>query len=164
MEDRKTEQYQALYQKANQIIGDLTPLKVDCGQLCDGACCRGDEQTGMLLFPYEESEFTVLETEQGRLAVCNGSCNREKRPLACRIFPFFPVVGKGGSVKAVIDPRAYSVCPIAVHSRQVLFDSRFVHAVNEVGKLLAKDPACRAFLEDISSEIHTLQGLYQKRK
>jgi len=42
--------------KAKSIIGELTPLKGhDCGQLCSAACCKGDEQTGMLLFPGEST-------------------------------------------------------------------------------------------------------------
>jgi hypothetical protein len=45
----------------------------------------------MRLFPGEESPPQIKQLESGdRLAVCNGTCDRSKRPLACRIFPFFP--------------------------------------------------------------------------
>ena len=39
-----------------EILGDLTPLKSNCGKLCGAACCESDEtgENGMLLFPYEE--------------------------------------------------------------------------------------------------------------
>lgn len=40
--------------RARELLGDLTPLKTDCGRLCGGAWLPGDEQTGMLLFPGEE--------------------------------------------------------------------------------------------------------------
>lgn len=56
------DKYQKLYAEAGRIIGDKTPLKKDCGQICDGACCKGDDDTGMLLFPFEESVLHVEET------------------------------------------------------------------------------------------------------
>ena len=40
---------------ARAALSDLTPLLTDCGRLCGFACCKGDEQTGMLLFPGEEA-------------------------------------------------------------------------------------------------------------
>lgn len=42
---------------ARAALSDLTPLLTDCGRLCGFACCKGDEQTGMLLFPGEEALF-----------------------------------------------------------------------------------------------------------
>ena len=82
------DKYQKLYAEANRIIGDKTPLKKDCGQVCGGACCKGDDDTGMLLFPFEESVFRVDEKDGVRLCVCQGRCDRSERPLSCRIFPF----------------------------------------------------------------------------
>ena len=40
---------------ARDLLRELTPLKTDCGRLCGGACCEGDEETGMLLFPGEDA-------------------------------------------------------------------------------------------------------------
>ena len=40
---------------ARALLSNLTPLKSDCGRLCGGACCQGDDATGMLLFPGEEA-------------------------------------------------------------------------------------------------------------
>ena len=28
---------------ARELLESLTPLKTDCGRLCEGACCKGDE-------------------------------------------------------------------------------------------------------------------------
>ena len=42
---------------ARAALSDLTPLLTDCGRLCGFACCKGDEQTSMLLFPGEEALF-----------------------------------------------------------------------------------------------------------
>ena len=42
---------------ARELLENLTPLKTDCGRLCQAACCQGDENTGMLLFPEEETLY-----------------------------------------------------------------------------------------------------------
>lgn len=147
--------YEKLYVKAFEILGDFTPLTADCGRLCDGACCKGDDQTGMRLFPFEKTALRVIDADGERLAVCDGTCDRAERPLACRIFPFFPTVDEKGRVFVELDPRGTHVCPLVSHSDDVLFDKRFLRAVKKVGKLLAKDPACRKFLEDTTAEIDT---------
>lgn len=36
------------------LLNDITPLKFDCGVLCNKACCKGDKNTGMYLYPGEE--------------------------------------------------------------------------------------------------------------
>ena len=104
--------YNRLYKKAKNIIGEKTPLYKDCGKLCGGACCKGDEATGMLLFPFEETALKVTEREGVRLAVCDGSCNRNDRPLSCMIFPFFPYITPEGRVKVIPDIRGGEICPI----------------------------------------------------
>ena len=123
----KTTDYSKMYGKIFRILGDLTPLKADCGVLCGGACCKGDNDTGMLLFPYEDTELEVKFNENGnRLAVCNGACNRTKRPLACRIFPFFPTIDESGKVYVELDYRAFRVCPMVEHSDEIIFDKKFI--------------------------------------
>ena len=87
---------------ARAAMGDLTPLKRDCGRLCGAACCQPDETglNGMLLFPFEETRyrrpiegfsFQLVDDDTlfkgGKRLVCEGTCPREHRPLACRIFP-----------------------------------------------------------------------------
>ena len=146
--------YVKLYQKIFKVMGDLTPLKADCGQLCDGACCKGDENTGMRLFPHEESELRVIHTEDGgRLAVCEGTCDRCKRPLACRIFPFFPTIDEKGKIFVEPDVRASRLCPLLSHSDEIVFNPKFFKALKKVGKILAKDDECREYLYKITEEI-----------
>lgn len=148
-------------QRAKECIGSLTPLKGhDCGRLCNAACCCGDEQTGMLLFPGEESTLRVDTLADGsRLAVCSGTCTRQERPLACMIFPFFPTVDENGKIYAEIDARAYHICPLAQHSDEVLFDRAFIRAVRKVGQILAKDERCLAFMRDVTAQIDELEHL-----
>ncbi len=146
--------YEKMYKKIFDTMGDLTPLTVDCGVLCNGACCKGDEQTGMRLFPHEESSLTVREIENGeRLAVCNGNCDRSERPLACRIFPFFPTIDENGKIFVEPDSRASRLCPLLQHSDEIIFDPKFFKALKKVGKILAKDDECRKYLYKITEEI-----------
>ncbi len=150
-----------MYKEAMEIIGELTPLRGhDCGKLCDCACCKGGEEDGMLLFPGEQTELEVKEADGGRLAVCTGTCDREKRPLACRIFPFFPDI-RGRRVKAVVDARALRLCPIAYHSENVKFDRKFVAAVERVGELLRRDDQCRQFMLETLEDIELTQKFYK---
>lgn len=145
-----------MYKKIFEVLGELTPLKADCGLLCDGACCKGDENTGMRLFPHEESPLKIINTPTGeRLAVCDGTCDRSRRPLSCRIFPFFPTIDEKGRIFVEADPRARTVCPLILHSDELVFDPKFFRAVEKVGKLLAKDPDCRDFLYRTTEEIDT---------
>lgn len=163
-------QYNDLYKKAYEILGDLTPLESDCGKLCSAACCKGDENTGMRLFPHEESALKVIECDGFRLSVCNGSCERDLRPLSCRIFPFFPVLHKNGRITAEIDARALRLCPIAENCDKVRFNKDFITAVRKVGRLLSQDPECRKFIADTSAEINSYKKLlgfnkrYSKRR
>ena len=119
------------------VLRRATPLNFDCGKICNGKCCKGDEKTGMLLFPSEEKlidpDINVIETENGeRLAVCNGTCDRNRRPLSCRIYPLFPLALEDGSIKVILDLR--SDCPLTEGKYE--FNKRFVKSVRRVGKYL----------------------------
>lgn len=155
------DKYEKLYKEASRIIGDKTPLRKDCGEVCGGACCKGDTETGMLLFPFEESTLTVREKEGVRLAVCKGSCNRDERPLSCRIFPFFPYVTAEGKIRVIPDIRGVNVCPLISHFDDVRFDRGFLWRVKKVGRLLYADDACREFLIETSREIDKILSLLE---
>ena len=152
----KSTDYKKLYDKIFELLDDLTPLTVDCGLLCEGACCKGDDSTGMLLFPHEESDLVIKKNELGQdMVVCNGKCDRTKRPLACRIFPFFPTVDEKGKIFVEKDYRAARLCPLLEHSEEIVFDPKFFKALKKVGKLLAKDAECMEFLRSTTEEIDT---------
>lgn len=167
---------------AYDILGTLTPLKADCGMLCGGACCKGGENDGMRLFPSEQTSFKtvkIAETEvynkginrkicTGKtgdnatveLCVCNGKCNRTMRPLACRIFPLFPLILKDGTITVAADARAYRLCPLVKNAENVKFDKSFVTAVRRAGRALYKNAECRDFLKRSTEEILLYQKLY----
>lgn len=155
------DKYQKLYTKANRILGDKTPLKKDCGLICGGECCKGDSDTGMLLFPFEETVFQVKEKDGVRLCVCEGHCNRNDRPLSCRIFPFFPYVTSDGKIRVIPDVRGVNVCPLISHFDEVRFDRGFLYRLKKVGRLLYADEECRRFLVDTSREIDSLLSLME---
>ena len=99
----------------------------------------------------------VLDTERGPLAVCPGTCERDGRPLACRMFPLLPVIREAGTA-AETDLRAGTVCPLARQGIRAM-DPAFVEAVKEAGALLAADPAQRAFLERLAAEQEELRQM-----
>lgn len=142
--------------RAKNIIEDYTPLYADCGLLCDKNCCKGDEHTGMLLFPGEETSLETTEKDGVCLCVCKGSCDRYERPLSCMIFPFFPYIDKDGRIKAVTDTRGINVCPMIANEDKIRFSKIFLRRVRRVGRLLKKDTECRRFLWETSREIDKL--------
>ena len=140
-------------------------MLTDCGEVCGGRCCQvSADSEGMLLFPGEETllaedGYTIRPADGGYLLTCDGTCDRARRPLACRIFPLFPYVTEEGRVKAVYDPRGYRMCPLVRECAHVPLDREFVRRVRRVGRLLTADPACAAFLRMNSEEIADLNRL-----
>lgn len=132
----------------------VTPLDFDCGKICDSKCCKGDEKTGMIIFPGEEKfideSMKIFKNEEGdTVAVCNGSCDRNKRPLACRIYPLFPLLisseGKD-RVKVIFDYRAD--CPIVEEGYEI--NRRFEKAVRRVGKYLLLNNETKEYYKELS--------------
>ena len=158
------------YHTIYDIIGDLTPLTKDCGQLCGSACCaESDVGEGMYLFPREEKlffpllrekTFKIYKTDWQRsdgkciyLYACNGTCHREARPLGCRIFPLVPFKLPGGALQVILDPRgAHGLCPLAAGSLSAL-DPAFVSAVTTAFAYAVKNKEVCAFIEEQTIEI-----------
>lgn len=146
---------------ARALLSTLTPLKSDCGRLCAGACCQGDETTGMLLFPGEEALYETcnfagivpanyeLGGHPALLLVCRGRCPREERPLSCRLFPLFLRFGKDGQTRVSMDARARALCPLTDYGLSAL-DPQFVSAARDAYDLLLADEACTRFLRELS--------------
>ena len=151
--------------KCYKILENETPLNFDCGKICNGKCCKGDENTGMLLFPGEEKlidkNIIITVAENGdKIAVCNGTCDRTKRPLSCRIYPFFPLVkelGERKRVKIIFDLRAD--CPLS--SGEYEFNKDFLCLLKKVGKYLVLNEETKAFYlglcDDFNEQIKFLE-------
>jgi len=151
--------YEAVLE-ARKLLEYLTPLKTDCGRLCQGACCQGDETTGMLLFPgeeafYEDCSFArimpagfALGGRDVLLFVCDAACERSNRPLACRLFPLFHKFKEDGVTKLRMDVRAKSVCPLTDYGIKAL-DPDFKQAARRAYDILLEDEACAAYLREL---------------
>ena len=160
----------ALLRRAYALLEDSTPLKYDCGKLCGGACCKADTinsetDGGMSLLPYEDAliggceEFDIRDTNDGKVLICNGRCERLFRPFACRIFPYYARIDeKTGSISLRLDPRSVNVCPIATKQKgtrhSVYFHRNAVRAV----RLLMKD---EDFKRELIKTSDFCDGLYE---
>ena len=152
------------------VLGRKTPLHFDCGKICNGKCCKGDEKTGMLLFPGEEGlldpDINIIETAQGdKLAVCNGTCDRRRRPLSCRIYPLFPVVCEENGksvVKVCFDYRAD--CPLYMPDSEYEIDKQFIKAVRRVGRYLLLNEETKEFYLKLSEDCREYYELLKKLK
>ncbi len=156
--------------KARELLGEVTPLAFDCGNRCASACCQGGEADGMLLFPDEERYYMdcswaiVAEDRLGKRLICHGMCERENRPLACRIFPLAIKLSgqEDGSPKAniIMDVRAWPVCPLMKSGRKGL-KMEFVSAVRDAAEHLLREDKHRAFLFLLSKELNGYEEMKQ---
>ncbi len=145
------------------LLRNVTPLEFDCGKICKGKCCKGDDKTGMLLFPGEESlidpDIQVIKNENGEsFAVCNGTCERKKRPLSCRIYPLFPIIKKdtdGEYIEVEFDSRAD--CPLT--SGEYEITREFAKRVKRVGKYLLQNEETEGFYRELSDELQEFNEL-----
>lgn len=157
------EAYERLYHK--------TPLGFyNCGRLCDGLCCRGEGQ-GMWLFPYEEELFVgkegfeICETEGNYgypMVICSGECDRAERPLACRIFPLFPLVFEEDGkirIKVVYDPRS-GMCPLSRQNKEL--DSSFIKEVRKAARYLIRDEKILEYMKAVSLELTEIAELQRR--
>ncbi len=151
--------------KVYRILKNVTPLKTDCGVLCAGECCKGDNDTGMILFPGEEKlfenseEFVVKKTTDGKnILVCGGKCDREKRPISCRIFPLFPML-VDDRIYVIDDPRASGICPLIFDKMKI--KKNFERKVAKAGKILAENEETGELLLKLTDEISEIISMRQ---
>ena len=167
-----------VYLQLYRLFDNCTPLKVNCGDLCGSACCKGDD-CGMYLFPGEKEVYKLLTPDwisieksdffytcDGKkynvpIAFCKGKCNRFERPLSCRIFPLTPYVGKDGKLDIIIDPRAKRICPLAKAFYMEDFEPDFIKKVRASFVLLMKNRHIRAFMESYSEYLDDFLKFYK---
>ncbi len=149
--------------EAYGLLHNRTPLGAyNCGKLCEAACCKGNADCGMWMFPHEEEifvksdNFTIKQTKGNfgyPMIVCNGDCERYERPLSCRIFPLFPaIIEENGEEKIRIlrDPRA-SMCPLILDKSRL--DQAFVRNVKLAGAFLAQDEEIKEYMKKVAAEL-----------
>lgn len=152
-----------IYLQLYKLFDKSTPVKADCGKLCNAACCKGTD-CGMYLFPGEKRVYDLLSPEWVKIeksdfsynfggktknlfiAFCNEECDRYQRPLACRIFPLTPILNDDGKLDIIIDPRSKSLCPLGATFTLEDFDPTFVKNVRKVFTVLSKNKEFAEFL------------------
>lgn len=167
-----------IYLQLYRLFDNVTPVNVDCGQLCNKACCQGDD-TGMFLFPGERAVFSLLKPDWIRIektdftyeyngkkhavpiAMCNGECDRYQRPLACRIFPLTPYLTSDGTVEVIIDPRGKGLCPMSKAFYLDDFNSAFVKNIKNAFTLLCKNRQFYAFMREYSDYLDEFNRFYK---
>ncbi len=161
-----------LYRKAYRALDNITPLKYDCGMLCNSKCCSGSTDSGMHLYPGEDlllenaADFLSISYEEFghsaiHFAVCNGTCERKYRPLACRIYPLVPFIDTADSLHIIEDPRAACTCPLLILSEYYPINAFFKQRVRSVFQLLIQDPDIRCYIEDLSDVLREYSHFLQ---
>lgn len=167
--------YDILYDNIRKRLTCLTPLPLDCGRLCGGACCEGDTDSGMYLFPFEErfyeddDGFEIVDSEllysdgtPVKMICCTSRCKREKRPISCMIFPLFPYIKNDSSICVITDPRANGLCPLCFPENKHYIQDSFFREVNLFAKYLIKTPKGADFLKTVSSVLDDYLKFYGK--
>lgn len=167
-----------IYLQLYRLFDTNTPLKVDCGELCQNACCHGDD-SGMLLFPGERDVYKLLKPDcfkidtsdlsyfyDGKeyktpIVFCQGDCDRYIRPLSCRIFPLTPILDNNGKIEIIVDPRAKSVCPLAKTLYLEEYDEDFLKAVKKAFVLLSKNKLVYSFLQEYTKYINEFRRFFK---
>lgn len=157
-----------LIKKAYEMLERVTPLTYDCGKLCSGLCCKGDGNTGMWLFPYEEEilkdidGFEIKECDGNfvyKMVVCKGECDRKTRPLACRIYPYFPMITEDG-FDARADIRGIATCPVLYNNMKP--DYNFIRQIRKIARLFDRDENLRNYIEDINLLLDEIEDFAQR--
>ena len=154
--------------RAYGLLGRTTPLVSDCGRLCGGRCCKGDSETGMFLFPYEEEiiknveNFKILDCEGNfgyKMVVCNDTCDRKTRPLACRIYPYFPVITENGfDVRA--DIRGIGSCPLLYENVKINY--AFIRQIRKIARLFSSDEELKNYINDINAMLDEIEEFAER--
>ena len=154
-----------LLSKALNCLCDVTPLKTDCGLLCEAACCRDNGEAGscVWLLPGEDAEgmnrwadvrlsAMPVTRREVQAIYCNKACKREARPFLCRIFPLTPYYSQKKQCWSVrMDRRAAALCPLYACGKNGL-SSEFVQSAERAVQLLAQDEEYLSVLKDLEQE------------
>jgi len=144
------------------------------GQPCvadQSGAAEQPDATGMFLFPGEYGLvsqapgfrfFRILYMgEPAWFLVCEGVCERRKRPVACRVYPLSPYIGADGAVSALPDPRAKRVCPLADGE---FLSPVFRRVVQKAFRELAAEPEIFAYMKALSADLDDMRRFYKNRR
>lgn len=146
-----------IYSHIYKLLENVTPLNIDCGKLCGSVCCKGDKDTGMYLFPFEENMYEknenwfhicdsdfLIDKKPVKIFICNGKCKRNMRPLSCRIFPVFCIDNELKS-----DIRANSLCPLVYGQISLSeYNPDFIFNLKKVFNILNKFSITKKYIKE----------------
>ncbi len=152
--------------RARELLNQVTPMRFDCGKLCGSACCdKSEAGEGMLLFPGEKELYASMpdgfhimpdmSEENGWLLTCEGYCDRETRPLSCRLFPLIPYILKrdsGDSAGMAMDVRAWPICPL-MKDGLAGCDQSFIETAAQAARVLCAVPAHQDFIAKLTDKL-----------
>ena len=163
--------------EAMSLLEEVTPAKFDCGKLCGRLCCgencgESPESLGMWLMPFEmgflakHADYRFVSDESGNdCAICKGRCDRELRPFACRIYPYYASLKQLPEGRIMIrikpDPRAMRCCPY-VSGKRRRPSAGFVRAFVKAVRILLGRPVFRAELFEISGFLDEISDMRDK--
>ncbi len=161
-----TPDYRYLYELTNNV----TPLKTDCGSLCESICCRPNNKhkLGVYLFPGEQEflgsskkwykmefhhpkhyDFPENWTEPVPFISCLKPCPRESRPLACRFFPLTAHLLKDETLLIIHETMELPYkCPLI--TQKMKLQPEFIETVAAAWQTLLKSPLIRQLVEEDS--------------
>lgn len=123
---------------------------------------------GMFLFPGEEKllkdidGFRILDCESNfghKIVICNGTCDRKTRPLACRIYPYFPVITDDNfDVRA--DIRGINNCPILKENIKVNYT--FLRQIRKIARLFSRDEELKNYILNINLMLDDIEDFAER--
>ena len=166
------------YQYLYKLTDFPTPLRSNCGLLCEQVCCAPgiNNDLGVYLFPGEEIMFTRQEdwliwenqdpeeqqfpdswTAPVHFLRCIASCSRHQRPLACRFFPLAPYLQQDNHLLLIYETMALPYrCPL-IYDDIPLWDS-FVRSTQEAWRIMLSDHRIKDYVVEESRYLEN-QGL-----
>jgi len=145
--------------EASDIIDGASPLNFDCGTLCDRACCIGEGY--MMVFPgeinllknhnYTFGQKDLISYGKIETVTCDSTCDRDFRPLSCRIYPLAPKF-VGDELFVRLDVRGRPTCPLC-HKSMSSLNPEFIEKVKKALTHLTKDDELLRFLKAVSNHV-----------
>lgn len=174
-------EYKKIFLKAYEAMG-ATIINGNCGELCNGHCCRrtmeNGEALGIYFLPFEYQvmqagenliESSTLEIHKsGGFELPEGidqliygfcrditQCDRELRPIQCRTYPFEPHL-EDGKLRLVIEKEQVHECPLL--SQRDRWNPEFEKGILAGWEILLQIPEIRIVVEAESEERRNRYG------
>jgi Fe-S-cluster containining protein len=150
--------YKEIYRQVYSLLEIAVIKNYDCGRLCGAKCCSSENKRGIYLYPFEEVMFDQSEpwlewkvhrqkwydlpTGISKLyfLTCKGSCERNKRPIQCRIYPFSFQMGADNNVELVENDFGHH-CNILQGNCEI--NDKFLTNLRKAAELLLQIPEVR---------------------